>query len=147
VIASLFMMLGSALAVMDYMRVVVIFAPPASAASLGQRIDAGRESWLFSHHADYAGATIVEHPSAVMDTFKGATHYLLDARLLMAWATAFAETGDVDRARYLAARLREFKNQQAEEFFAACDAPVEAGAKRPFQCEPPLRSYTYLDFR
>jgi len=146
-IASMFLMLGGMFAVYDYMRVVVIFAPPAGAAPLADRIEDGRHSVLFSHHADYAAATTAEHPSDVMWAFKGAPHYLLDARLLQAWAIALHESGDTDRARYVAARLKEFRSDQSEAFFAVCDEATKPGTKRPFQCEPPARAYTYLDFR
>ena len=141
------LMLGGMFALYDYMRVVVIFAPPAGAAPLADRIADGRHSVLFSHHADYAAATTAEHPSDVMWAFKGAPHYLLDARLMQAWAVALDESGDTDRARYVAARLKEFRSDQSEAFFAVCDEAAKPEAKRPFQCEPPSRAYTYLDFR
>ena len=139
--------LGGLFALYDYMRVVVIFAPTAGAAPLADRIADGRHSVFFSHHAAYAAATTAEHPSDVMWAFKEAPHYLLDARLMQAWAVALDESGDTDRARYLAARLREFRNDQSEAFFAVCDEPSSPDAKRPFQCDPPSRTYTYLDFR
>ena len=95
------------------MRVVVIFAPPAGAGSLEQRIADGRKSVLFGHHADYAAATVAEHPGTVMKAFERAPHYLLDSRLMMAWAKALEERGETDKARYVAARLKEFRNDQA----------------------------------
>ena len=61
------------------------------------------------------------------------------------WAEALAQSGEVDRARHLAARLREFRNPNSDEFFAPC-AP-EALAPRPFQCEPPTNIYDWRDFR
>ena len=74
------------------MRVVVIFAPPAHAPRRStQRIADGRRSVLFAHHADYAAATVAEHPGTVMKAFERAPHYLLDARLMMAWAKALDE--------------------------------------------------------
>ena len=48
VLAAMFLILGGTLAVYDYMRVVVIFAPPAGAGSLEQRIADGRKSVLFA---------------------------------------------------------------------------------------------------
>jgi O-antigen ligase len=146
-VASMLLVLGGMFALYDYMRVVAIFAPPAGAAPLADRIAEGRHSIFFSHHADYAAATTAEHPSDVMWAFKSAPHYLLDARLMQAWAVALDETGDTDRARYLAARLREFRNEQSEAFFAVCDEAPKPDAKRPFQCDPPSRTYSYLDFR
>jgi O-antigen ligase len=146
VLASMALIFCGFLVLSDYLRVVVIFAPSGK-TSLTERIDGGRHSWLFSQHADYAAATVAEHPSTALESFKSAPHYLLDARLMMAWAEALNEVGDTDRARYIAARLKEFGHEQAEAFFAVCDKAPEPGAKRPFQCEPPTRAYTFLDFR
>ena len=42
--------------------------------------------------------------------------------------------------------LREFRNDDSAEFFAACDAPTASG-ELPFQCTPPARSFDYRDFR
>jgi Virulence factor membrane-bound polymerase, C-terminal/O-Antigen ligase/Protein glycosylation ligase len=147
-IASMLLMVGGLLSVLDYLRVVVIFAPTESAAPLAQRIEDGQHSIFFAHHADYAAATTPEHPSDAMPAFARATHYLLDARLMMAWAKALNESGKPDEARFVAQRLKEFRNEQAAEFFALCDAPPQADAKPPpFQCEPPLRAFGYADFR
>ena len=147
VLASMVLVLGGLLALYDYLRVVVIFAPPASAASLADRIADGRRSVLFAQHADYAAATTAEHPSQAMASFASAPHYLLDARLMMAWANALNEAGDVERARYVAQRLREFHNDQAEAFFAPCARAPKAGAVLPFQCQAPTRELGYEDFR
>jgi O-antigen ligase len=165
VIAAMFLILGGTLAVYDYMRVVVIFAPPAGAAALEQRIAEGRRSILFGHHADYAAATVAAHPGKVMESFERSPHYLLDARLMIAWAKALDEQGETDKARHLAARLREFHNEQADEFFAACAssgtppgiasigateaavAPAVAASAVPFQCLAPTRTLRFEDFR
>src|SRR3954452_5896099 len=139
------------------MRVVVIFAPPVGAGPLEQRIADGRKSILFGHHADYAAATVAEHPGAEMAAFRRAPHYLLDSRLMIAWAKALDERGESDKARYLAARLKEFRNEQAEEFFAPCNraalplaaasaATRSAAPKLPFQCYPQTRPLRFEDF-
>jgi hypothetical protein len=63
----------------------------------------------------------------------------------MAWARRLAVKGDVDRARHLADRLREFHNPASDEFFAECDkAPVD---KKPFQCTPAAKHYDWRDFK
>ncbi len=148
VIAAMFLILGGTLAVYDYMRVVVIFAPPANAGPLEQRIADGKKSILFGHHADYAAATVAEHPGTEMQAFVRAPHYLLDARLMMAWAKALAERGENDKARYVAARLKEFHNEQSNEFFAPClAAGAAASAPEPFQCRAPTRELRFEDFR
>ena len=146
-VASLLMLAGSIFTLFDYMKVVAIFSANEHAPPLAQRIADGRRSVFFAHHADYAAATIAEHPSQVMFAFRRAPHYLLDARLMMAWAKALNEAGEVDKARYVAQRLKEFRNEQAAEFFAVCDEPAAVGAGRPFQCEQPTGHYTYEDFR
>ena len=58
------LILGGTLAVYDYMRVVIIFAPAGQRrVRSSKRIAAGRRSSvLFGHHADYAAATVAEHP-------------------------------------------------------------------------------------
>jgi hypothetical protein len=145
-VAAMLLTIGALASVLDYWRVVVIFAPPAQAAPLSQRILDGRRSVFFGHHADYAAATSVPDPSQVMPAFETATHYLLDTRITLAWAKALAARGDLDRARHIAARLREFRSPGSDEFFAACDAAPAEGP-RPFQCDPPGRPLSYLDFR
>lgn len=153
--------------ILDYMRVVAIFAPPLDAAPLMDRIIRGEQSPLFSHHADYAEATTEQDPPPGLTPFAGAVHYLLDARLMIAWADAYARAGDFDRARYIAARLREFHNSDAALYFGACqpeagsasgegsraNPPAAQGrlsqrfpAREPYQCEAPSRALTWRDF-
>ena len=64
---------AASFALYDYMRVVVIFAPPANAGPLEQRIAEGKKSVLFGHHADYADATVAEHPGQAMSAFDART--------------------------------------------------------------------------
>jgi O-antigen ligase len=143
--SGLVVMAGAVFALFDYHRVVIIFAPPADAAPLSQRIDEGRLSVFFSHHADYAAATTAPRPSDVIWAFRGASHYLLDARLMMAWANALHESGDEQRARFVAQRLKEFRNDQADDFFDPCSDPPDADD--PFQCQQPTKALTYEDMR
>ena len=146
-VAAMLLMIGGLASVVDYMRVVVIFAPLEGAAPLAQRIEAGRRSWFFAHHANYAAATTTDHPADAMGSFKSATHYLLDSRLMMAWAKALNDAGDTDRARYVAQRLREFRNEGAAAFFEPCAEPAPPGVALPFQCLEPQRPLRYEDFR
>lgn len=132
--------------VSDYLRVVDIFKADAE-QPLEARIAEGKRSRLFAYHADYAAATTAKSPSHVMDSFGSATHNLLDTRLMVAWARAYAEKGDIERARHLAQRLREFRNDEAREFFAPCDEAHAGDAVLPFQCTPPSRLMDYRDFR
>jgi hypothetical protein len=140
------MLLGALYALWDYQRVTVIYAPGDNAQPLAQRIAAGQESPLFGHHADYAAATSTTPPSRAMGAFQNTTHALLDTRLMMAWAKALAESGHVERARYLADRLREFHNAASSDFFAECDAATAATTPKPFQCTPAGPGLGWRDF-
>lgn len=146
--ASLALVLGTGLAVWDYTRVTAIFkVDDDDSTPLSYRIAEGQKSIFFAHHADYAAATVATHPSTAWKAFRRAPHLLLDTRLMMAWAKAYAEKGDVERARYIADRLREFRNPDSAEFFAECDAPRPEGMPAPFQCTPATRAFTYQDFK
>ena len=161
-VANGVVVLAAVLAVLDYSRVVAIFMSDPGAAPLDQRIAAGQRSVLFAHHADYAAATSGVPLADPAHAFDRAPHYLLDTRLMMAWSRSLAERGQLDAARFVAARLREFRKADAETFFDACPlgpAPVQAGrvadaasaasaastelaasAAETFPCEIPLRA-------
>ena len=147
VLASLLMLGGSVASLYDYLRVVVIFSPGDEALSLADRIDAGKRSWFFDHHAHYAAVTSAARPSDEMASFKVASHYLLDTRLMTTWATALNEAGDTPRARAIAERLIEFRNLDAQPFFEACGVPLAVDAVVPFQCAPQMREFGYRDFK
>lgn len=143
-VAGGLMLVGALFAAWDYQRVTVIYVPGDDAQPLTQRIGSGQGSLLFGHHADYAAATSTTPPSQAMGAFQNTTHALLDTRLMIAWAKALAESGHVERARYLADRLREFHNAASGDFFAECD---DAGASpKPFQCTPALPGLGWRDF-
>lgn len=142
---GLLMVVAGLAAIADYRRVVVIYAPPANATPLSQRIAEGQRAWLFGHQADYAAATTTDRPGTVMPALQRAAHNLLDTRLMIAWARAYAEQGDLERARHLADRLREFRNPNSADFFAECDDT--ARSPRPFQCTPASRPMDWRDFR
>ncbi|HEY6512180.1 MAG TPA: Wzy polymerase domain-containing protein [Burkholderiaceae bacterium] len=133
----------------DYMRVVVIYDPPELAAPLEERIESGQRSPLFGHHADYAAATAFGEPKAPLSAsqqlaFRRAPHQLLDVRLMIAWSQALAAQGELDKARWLAARIREFRNPGADEFFEPCSRPQQAA--QAFQCQPPRRVVNWREF-
>ena len=140
--AGLLMTAAGAFALLDYQRVVVIYAPGDGAGTLGERIARGQRSPLFAHHADYAAATNDAPPADAALGLARATHSLLDTRLMLAWARHLAAKGQLDEARWLAQRLREFKNTEAESFFAPC----ASGAIDLFQCQPPQRVHGWREF-
>lgn len=140
--AAVLLVTGSALATWDYTRVTRIFDADARAAPLAQRIADGRRSGLFSHHADYAAATTGLPQPDGLGAFDGAKHFLLDTRLMVAWADALAASGEVEAARHVAARLREFGLARAGDYFEACATP--ASAAESYQCQAPAQA---LDWR
>ena len=133
---------GALFSVWDYSRVSAIYVAEPGAPPLATRVQRGQASVFFSHHADYAATTSgVSVPGDPARAFDRASHYLLDTRLMIAWAKALAEQGDVDAARHVAARLREFRKADSESFFEPCpETAVPPGSGLPFQCElpPPL---------
>ena len=143
---GLLMVVGSLYAVADYLRIASIYSPGADAAPLDERIARGQRSLLFGHHADYAAATSPEPLPGRDLAFRRATHHLLDTRLMMSWAEYLAERGETDKARWLAERLREFRNPASDDFFAACDAADADASPQPFQCDPPQRPYHWREF-
>ena len=146
--AGVLLLASSAFALWDYLPVVAIYAPPAGAGPLESRIQRGQQGLLFTSQADYAAATSLGPGQAALEAARRTAHNLIDVRLMMAWARSLAATGDVDRARYVVQRLREFRSAQAQqEWLDECEEPQAAGAARPFQCEPPSRDYRYQEMR
>jgi len=145
--------LGGGLAAADYSRVAAIFSA-GSTQPLAQRVAAGQRSLFFAHHADYAALTSGLPVVDQDQPFGRATHYLLDTRLMLAWARHRAALGDADGARHLAARLREFRNPGSRAYFAVCDAePAASGAATanaasapPLQCQAPQRDLPWQAF-
>ncbi len=137
-------LVAALVAVADYQRVVRIFEAPPGAPPLAARIRDGRASWLFAHHGDYAAATTGLGAEGLA-AFDGAKHFLLDTRLMRAWAEALAAAGRVDEARWVAARLREFGPARAGDFFAPCAEPASAAAAWP--CQAPAKAWAWRDFQ
>ena len=149
VIAALVVVMATLLSVLDYTRVAAIFGGDADSPPLEQRIASGQRSVFFAHHADYAAVTSGVPVADPLHAFDRATHYLLDTRLMTAWAQSLAERGDVDAARFVAARLREFKKEDAAEFFEPCSGAAASAAipaALPFQCERPVDSPDWRAF-
>ncbi|MDE2147836.1 MAG: O-antigen ligase C-terminal domain-containing protein [Burkholderiales bacterium] len=145
--AAVLLLLGAAYSVADYARVAAIFSAAPGAPPLEQRIAAGQRSVFFAHHADYAAVTSDLPLADPAHAFDRVVHYLMDTRLMIAWAEWLDARGHVDAARDLAARLREFRKPEAAEFFAACpDAAGPIAPGRPFQCEQPRRTLDWREF-
>jgi hypothetical protein len=144
-VMGLLTVLLTSLSLLDYARVVRIFSPEAQANPLAERIADGQRSWLFAHHGDYAAVTTDDVAAPTAQDFRRAPHYLLDTRLMIAWAKALAAVGEEDKARHLAQRLREFRNPLANEFFAPCEEPLRP-QPLPFQCRPPAAPVPWQAF-
>jgi hypothetical protein len=128
------MIVGSAYAVWDYSRIVAIYAPSEDAVPLTARIATGQRSLFFSHQADYAAATSLSTGPVALAAARRTAFNLVDARLLMQWSRSLEATGDVEGARYLADRLREFRNPTGDTWFASC--AEQAFAPVMPQCQP-----------
>ena len=133
---------GSLFAVWDYQRVVVIYAPGRDSAPLQQRIATGQGSPFFAHQAYYAAATILPPGPAALEATKRTAFSLVDARLLMHWSRSLEATGDIEGARYVADRLREFRNATGDSWFESCAEPASAPAM--VQCQ---RASAVIDWR
>jgi O-antigen ligase len=148
-LAGAAMAIGAAAAGFDYWRVVVIYDPDDTSVALVDRIERGQLSPLYGHHADYAAATAFGEPKAPLPplqelAFERAPHQLLDVRLMIAWSQALTAQGELDKARWLAARIREFRNPGADEYFAPCKDAAQAA--QAFQCQPPTREVHWREF-
>lgn len=146
--AGVLLLAGSGFAVWDYLRVVDIYAPPPGAAPLAQRIERGQRSVFFSTQADYAAATSFGPGSEALQATRRTAHNLIDVRLMMSWAQSLQASGDVDRARHVVQRLREFRpSGAAADWLQACDAVPAEGQALPLQCEAPKRVYRWQELR
>ncbi len=128
------LVVGSAYAVVDYHRIVAIYAPAEDAGPLAARIANGQRSVFFSHQADYAAATSLPPGPVALAAARRTAFSLVDARLLMHWSLSLQATGDMEGARFLADRLREFRNPTGDTWFEACEDAASAPAMP--QCEP-----------
>ncbi|WP_165349669.1 PglL family O-oligosaccharyltransferase [Methylibium sp. Pch-M] len=139
--AGALMIVGAAYAAWDHRRIEVIFAPPAGAGPLAERIAVGRESLLFGHHADYAAVTN-EPKDQALASFRRPLHHLVDVRLLLAYIEALKAHGRDAEALYASQRLREFRRDDAQAYFKDCTADNPAP---PFQCRTAPVALTWRD--
>ena len=111
-------------------------------------IEESQKSPLFGVKADYIVAAAAKEPDKAMLPIRQASRVLMNGRLMFVWAIALERTGQVDKARFLAARLHEFNVPAAAPYFATCDKPeVKASEHKPIWCEPPHVPLTWRDFR
>jgi len=144
-IAGLLMVVTGVSAWFDYLNIVSLYVARPGMPSFEQRIRNEQASPLFSSLADYV-ATI--HPPPQQDmlpTIQRSSHVLFNGWLMLSWANALDAQGQTDKARFLAARLREFKLDAAKRYFGPCTSPDVVA--KPYQCVPPSQAYTWHDFK
>ena len=128
-------------ALWEYGRVTPIFERPPNREVLIQRVEQGQQTILFGAHAEYAAAMLSGANANGLVAASRAGRRTIDARLLIAWSKSLHAVGDTDKARYLVARLREFRSEEGKAWLAGC-------ADRPelWFCAPPERKYSWRDF-
>ena len=142
--AGLLMSLAGAWSILDYLAVKQIYSRGYTPVELGLRVERGQRSLLFAHFADYTAAanTAGNSDASIELGFARAAHRLVDPLFMMNWAHRLAAQGDVDRARWLAQRLRDFRRPESESFFAPCQDP----ASTAFQCQWPVAKHSWREF-
>ncbi|MCV2362527.1 Wzy polymerase domain-containing protein [Paucibacter sp. DJ1R-11] len=134
-------------ALADFTRVVAIVNESADGEPVLQRVlRAQQKSRLFSLQADYAAAGLLPPGPEALDAARRTAHVMTDDMILISWANSLVMTGQMDKARYLAQRAREFKSERVKAWMAHCQN-VRPGDPGPFQCQPPAKTYSYRDFR
>lgn len=135
------------LAALDYRGVASIYNDFGDSVPLENRILRGQRAVFYAAAADYAAATTLPANPATLNAAQRASHRFIDSRLMMVWATALYQKGDVDRARYIVARMRELSKPDVDTWLAVCAEAKPMGEARPFQCEPPTRDYHFREMR
>jgi len=142
---GLLLVAAAASAWIDYLNIVTLFQPLATSLPLEQRIRQAQASPLFSYHADYVAVTNLPLSPARSPEFERSARILLNGRLMYLWANLLQQEGQTDKARYLAARLREFDLPGPKPWFAPCEDP--AVTAKPFQCLSPEHPVSWQDFK
>jgi O-antigen ligase len=141
--AGVVMSLLGAWAMLDYFKVTQTFNRAYTEAETIAIIERGQHSPVYAHYVDYAAAVTGKNSQASIALgFSRAAHHLIDPQLMMAWSTYLAANGQVDQARWMAQRLREFRSPETQTFFAPCrDATSTA-----FQCQWPASTHSWREF-
>ncbi len=143
--AGAMMVVLSASAWLDYLNIVKLFLPDPTSLPFEERIARAQASPLFANQADYVAVVNLPLTPQSAPLVARASHVLLNGRLMYLWANVLNAEGEVDKARYMAARLREFNLPGPKPWYAPCsDAAVAA---KPFQCLAPEHPVSWRDFR
>ena len=139
------MVVLAASAWIDYLNIVDLFLPRSTSLPFDERIARAQASPLFSNQADYVAVTDRPLNPTMLPLIERSSHVLFNGRLMFAWANVLYQRGEVDKARYMAARLREFNLSGPKPWYAPCDDP--AVTAKPFQCLQPEHPLSWRDFR
>lgn len=126
----------------DHRALHTLYRPAEQAPPELQRIVDARQSLLFGQFGDRFAGTLAPNGRRRIEPFQAVVFEGIDDRMLASWALTLAEIGQVDKARYLAARLREFNSPTGRSFMALC-----AKAPDRFQCLPGEPALSFRDFR
>ena len=138
----------------DYMKISPIYSYDGiKNGSLQGRIARGQSALWYHAYADLA--LLEPHrfkqnqdwDVSVENALKSATHHVLHLNTMSVWSYAYYARGkndDIQRAKYIAARLREFKMPGVQAWYSVC----EGGAKSEsdYQCYEPTKKFTWRDF-
>ncbi len=144
-LAGALVALAGAFALWDYQPISHVYFPTEDGLDDDARIARARRSLLYGPLADRFAGTLAPRGQRRLEPYDRVVFEMLDVRLLLAWTQANAERGQIERARYLAERLREFPGDPlVQHFFEVCKTPA---ASASFQCQPPAPGLTFRDFR
>lgn len=138
---GLLALLVTVLALISYQRVAAVFAPASDGTPLLLRLDEAVRDPIYGFHGDYAAAVTIEPGEQAAAAAARAARHFIDARLLKAWATSLQVLGEVDKARYLSARIAEFGPTHSAEWRAEC-----AQADKAWRCQLPTETHHWRDF-
>ena len=140
------MAVSGAVAWLSYLTIVDAYQPNYRGPTpMAERIGRAEASPLFRNYADRMVALQAESPAEVLPYIQRAVRANPNGAVMFAWINGLELSGKDDEARYVAARLREFKLTGPAPFYAPCDDP--AVTEKPFQCLPPKRAMTWRDFK
>lgn len=116
-----------------------------------EQLKSARNSLLFSWVGYRATALDMKNDSMGVRVAEYAAHGAIDVALLVAWADALRAAGDLDRARFIAARIAEFAKPESERFLAVCRETgalsAEQSEDQRFRCQAPAVPLSFRDFR
>lgn len=146
-IGGLLMSILGILSLFDYQKVILTYNRPYPNSELAARLEKLQHSILFAHHADYS---IIKLPPNLSDISvesmimarERAMHKSIGTDIMIPWSFRLAKEGDVEGARWLSQRIREFPSAETEIFLAPC----KEISSEAFQCQWPEKIHEWREF-